>query len=746
MNIPHTPPDAVPPGAGSLDPALLQARLRLRTEVEIGHNPAKPGGTSVVEDRLRGKFFEIGNRERNIIEQFDGTRTVAEIASGLPAGGADPAELQAQNVQTVLSIAQWLIQQNLAVIADGDNTTRLLNQFRVMENQRTLALINVLCVKFTLLNPSHLLEKSRGLAQILFHPLCALAWCVLALVALGVCVGRWDEIAGGYAGILSGYRWVWLLLAWVGLKVVHESGHALACYRYGGRVTQAGVLLLLFTPMAWVDVSSCWKFNSRWQRIVVSFAGMYFELAIAFAAIIAWSMLPASSAVRDICFNVFLMASVTTVLFNANPLMRFDGYFMLTDSINIVNLYTKGQMWVRSLWSRIFFGIALPTGSPQSNAGPTERAMVPVYGILAAVWRLLIGVSLIIAASAMFYGAGILLALVAGVCWYGVPVAKSMTKMIAAAQSDSVNWRRFGTSLTVVLAVIAGCGWLLQSPATQSAPAVVRLKDERVMRAVQDGFVVNVCVRDGQAVVAGQPLVVLNNDELLLTVRKLEFELEASRTTARSLLERRELSRWQSEIDNQTKLQAQLLEHRTTLDQLTIRAPFDGIVFCREIDSLPGRYIPQGQPVLTLARNNSLEIVASLDQDNSSAIARVSANPVKAVFSGVPVTLCNVSAIRPRADIHPAHPALCVPAGGPLAVRPKAQNSEDGGQRESEFELLSPRFNIELQIPPAASSQLAPGQTGRVIFASQRHSLGVWGWISLTDWIRSKFRLATSAR
>jgi hypothetical protein len=148
---------------------------------------------------------------------------------------------------------------------------------------------------------------------------------------------------------------------------------------------------------------------------------------------------------------------------------------------------------------------------------------------------------------------------------------------------------------------------------------------------------------------------------------------------------------------------------------------------------------------LTVARNDSRKIIASIDQDNSSAIELVANQPVKAVFAGIPVTLCSVAAIHPRADTRPPHPALCAPAGGPLPVKGKTQHTDERSEPQDHFELLSPRFNIELQLPAGVDSLVTPGQTGRVIFASERHSLGAWGWISLTSWIREKVQIATTA-
>ena len=714
------------------------SKLQLRNDLNFCVESTRNDGSILIEDRLRAKFYEIGPEEYQTIRQFDGVRSVGEIA----LSAADESGTDAESrFRGVAEIAQWLILNNLAIVAGTDGSARLQAQSRKLDSQRVMSILNILSIKITLLNPTKWLERFGGFGRFVFHRLSAAAWCLLALFAGSVLVTRWDEFIAGYAGVLSGYRWIWLLLVWVVLKVVHEAGHALACHRYGGRCSEAGILVLLFTPMAWVDVSSCWKLKSRWQRIVVSSAGMYFELAIAFAAIVTWSILPAESTWRDICFNTVLMASITTILFNANPLMRFDGYFILVDVVGIVNLYTKGQAWTRGAFRKFLFGW---TPQQVTDRNTIESWAVPTYGVMAMFWRVLLGFSLIIGASVMFRGAGIVLGIIALVTWYGLPAFNSMMEIRKNAAVCPINRRRFSIVVgsAVLFALLAGL--VLQSPARKSAPAVVRLKGERILRAVHDGFFKTTFVHDSQQVHAGDQLVVLESENLALGICNLRLEIEACESKVRSLLDQKKLANWQAEVDNLANLRSQLAENILTQESMIVRAPFDGVVFCRNIDSMTGQFLHRGDTILTVAKNNSREIVASIDQDNSSAIELVADQPIKAVFPGIPVRLCIVSNINPRADTRPVHPALCAPAGGPLPVRhvAKSNSKED---HPTEFEFLTPRFNIELQIPDSVGDHVFPGQTGQIIFASQKHSLGAWAWLSLTEWVRKKVRLAAGS-
>ncbi len=722
---------ALSPRAGA-NAECLAARVRLRGDVRFTVNA--DGKLSLVEDAIRSRFYEVGQQEHAIIRQFDGRRTVGDIAAAI-----GPDEMAAG--QTVWAIAEWLVKNNLATIEGTDNAARLSSRVQQLQSARMLGWLNLLCIRIPVCRPARLLQRLDGLAKLLFNRWALLGWGVLMLAAGCVLWTRWEEFGAGYAGILSGNRWWWVLVVWIGLKVVHELGHALACQRFGGEVGEAGILLMLFTPMAWVDVSSCWRFPSRWQRAIVAAAGMYVELGIAAVAVLGWGWLDSHSPWRHACFDVVLMASVTTLLFNANPLMKFDGYFILSDITGIKSLYSRGQLWVREAWRNVVLG--WPVSNQDSNPN-WERWTVPIYGLLSLVWRVTVSMGLLVAASVLFHGAGLLLAILGGIVWIVIPAWTSWRDLKRTAATTPVNRKRLAWSTGIAGLAAVMFGAVLQSPSSKSAPAVVRLEDEKVLRARADGFVREVLVVDGQQVEAGQVLVRLESRELDLEVRRLELELESATIAARQLLDRRELAEYQAQQQALVNLQQQLDESRAQLEGMTLVAPISGVVWGRDLDSLMGHHMKQGTAVLTVAPGSGREIVASIGQDESASIGLSSNEPIRVVFAGLPVTGCQVKLISPRAELRPVHAALCAAAGGPLPVKTLARQEDgDGRESEPEYELLSPRINVELVLPPHLSDRVFPGQTGRVVFATRQHTLGVWAWLQLKQWLRAKIELAT---
>ncbi|MEM7457494.1 MAG: hypothetical protein AAF456_24385, partial [Planctomycetota bacterium] len=328
----------------------LGAVLKLRPDLHFEYRQQGESQFVVVEDTVRSKFFQIGTSEFKFIASLDGRRSAREIASLI--GEKDGTILSDEQV---VAICQWLLNSNLVFGDQVDNTKRLEIQAAARGRQQLMGYLNPISFKLPLFNPNKVLSRLQPFTGWLFSKWFVVAWLILASVAMRDLWTNWSSVESSSFGILAEGRWLWLLLVWVALKVIHEAAHGLACRKFGGEVPEAGILMLLFTPMAYVNVTSSWRFSQRWQRIAVAGAGMYVELFVAMLALVFWARLDAGI-LRDISFNIFIMGSVTTILFNANPLMRFDGYYIMSDMLGIPNLYPKGTRGTGEQVKRLLFG------------------------------------------------------------------------------------------------------------------------------------------------------------------------------------------------------------------------------------------------------------------------------------------------------------------------------------------------------------------------------------------------------
>lgn len=731
MNQPITNP-TLSPATPDPQQQWLEATLKLRTELKFDTRREGENTFVVVEDPVRSKYFQIGTTEYEFLAALDGQRSTADILSTINADGQTKI-----SPEQAVTISQWLVQSNLIISDTMDATNRIKTQLKAVNSQAWMNKINPISFKVTLFNPNHLLSAAHRWFDWLFSKWFFTLWIAVCLWALKIGYSQWPELKDASHGILSGTSWISLLVFWLLLKVVHEFAHGISCKRYGGEVPEAGVLFLLFTPMAFVNVTSMWRFSNRWQRIVVAAAGMYVELFISFIALIVWSN--ANGLTADIAYNVFLMSSITTVLFNANPLMRFDGYFILSDLVNIPNLYTKGTGWFGDRVKHVLLGTAK---TPNLFAAHESR-IVKCYGSLAFFWKISISIGLIIASSVMFNGVGLILGALGVVLWFGIPLMKQYQMHCGADARKPLNRGR--TLLSGVFAglIVAALFWILKAPATKSAPALVRFADETLLRSAADGFVDEVLIQSGDTVTQGQPLLRLRNDELTLELDSLTDEVEAVTIQQRIHRQQKELVLASVEAEKLAGLKKQLAEKQEQSQGLIVRSPLTGFAWRRNLNHLRGSFVQRGDELLTVAKRDTKELLVSVDQRDFESIQLNQNQPLRIVLPGVETFASTIERVDPRASNMPVHRSLCADAGGPLPLKPAPRNSHS--DPDESMVLLSPRFDVLVSLDAPMGQRLKSGQRGRAFFSAPAQSLGSYMFIAVEQWLKTKIEQATLA-
>lgn len=711
----------------------LQATPSLRGELNI--DLRKQGGRLVatIEDPVRSRFFQVGHLEYHFLMMLDGKRSVNGIVKAMQHGrGYDNFDVPA-----AIKICNWLSSMNLMDTPGASSTGRLCQAAQAREKQKLIGILNPVSFKIHLLNPDQTLERMLPCTRWLFTPFMLIAWILIGIFACSLVQSDYERFCHSAVGILAKDRWLWLMIVWISLKIIHEFAHGIACKKFGGDVPQAGLLVLLLAPLAFVNVTSSWRFSSRRKRMIVSAAGMYVELLVAFLAIVVWYYTK-SPWLSDLCYNVVVMAGISTVLFNANPLLRFDGYYLLADLLGIVNLYGKGQTWFNDRIRNFMFGFPLnPDVCPKQ-----ELRLVAAYGLCSFAWRVVLSISLLLVASTLLSGAGLVLAAIGGVFWVWMPISRNIQQIRATASETPIDRKRLGLFLT-------GCSLLvfigffgMQAPAVSRAPAIVQFKDERVLRAASDGFVRAIHVRDGQAVAAGQLLVRIENPELVQELDALQQGLESARIQARIHRQRSELSLQQAEQAKAESLQQQIEEMEIQVDALNLVAPFDGVVFQRDLFNMRGKFVKQGDVILHFADPNAKQILTSIDQEQIKAVKSQMDRAVRFTFPGVRTINASLTSIDPRATDVPIDTALTAAAGGPLAVQQASADDSAGGS-DDDYRLVHPRFTGKSRLNTDLSGQLIAGQRGTAFLCGRNVSVGGYFVLKCKEWIRGKLKSAT---
>ena len=282
--------------------------------------------------------------------------------------------------------------------------------------------------------------------------------------------------------------------------------------------------------------------------------------------------------------------------------------------------------------------------------------------------------------------------------------------------------------------------FVLKSPATKSAPAIVKFSDEQLLRAQTDGFVFKILVEDGQEVSKGQKLIVFENDELKVELEQLKRQAEEAGIEARINTQQGEHGLAQIAIEKQQGFVQQYNEKKSQLDSMTLTAPFDGFVFQRNLAHRIGSFAKRGDPLLTIGQASTKTVEVSIDQRDLESIRGNEGKSLRVAVPGLRVFNAVLTKVDPKATSQPKHPTLCANAGGPLAVRPVFSKETND---DSAFELLNPRFTVELELKSELGQKLQAGQRGRAFFATKRQSLGGYLMVAATDWLKSKIEIAT---
>jgi putative peptide zinc metalloprotease protein len=695
---------------------------RLRPDLRISH-AAGALAFHVLEDGIAGKCFELGAREAHCLLACDGQRTIGEILATQPQVVGLPP-LTGTDFQQLIN---WAMGKQLLLDHSDQAVGRQQATYRAQARSAWIKWTNPISISISLGSPARLLNVLAPKLDWIFD----VRWFPLAGMAVIYSLFCWYEHAEKFSShvvaIWADQQWLPLVVVWLWIKLVHELAHGVVARRYGSQVCDAGIYLILFLPLAYVDVSNSARLPNRWKRIHIAAAGMYVEIVLAAVAMIIWAW-TTNVMLASWMHAIVISAGVSTLVFNANPLMRFDGYYILADLLGIPNLATRGKQWVGSMVKRWCLGIhATPLMLPGY-----KRVIVAIYGIAALIWKIMLQVTLVIGAAALFYGLGVLIAALAILHYAMEPMMQLMR--FVRNERPWAKWKP--VNVVISMGVAGATAWLLTSiltgPVYLNAPAVVRYPAEKLVRVAAEGFVDSIDVHHGQKVVAGQRLAVLRNPNLLLQVQALELQLEQSEHHARLAREQADWSEFENCLRAAEGLRAQLSERRSEAENLELRAPCAGEVWHPELEQLLGQYIKRGTALMTID-DGQKELAISISQDDMAGASAWTDVEVQVLFPNLPMTRGKLVRVQPNASLSVPAPALARTFGGPLLVQPVASNDRakpkfvhlnvGTDQTTDELMLLVPRVTGIVEIPAQFQQQLPIGQTGSVFLPAHQQSL-----------------------
>ncbi len=667
---------------------VANQRPRLRSTVQTYRQQYRGQMWHVVRDPANNQFFRLNDAAYHFVGLLDGRRSVAQVWETCNEQLGDQAPTQNEAIQLLGQLyTSNLLHGELPSDAEG-----MFERYKKRVNREVRGyMMNLLFVRVPLIDPEHFLNRWLQVFGWVFSWFGFVLWAGILCAGGYFLIGRVGELWHQVNYVLNPDNLLFLYLSFGLIKAIHEFGHGFACKKFGrqsgsgGEVHTMGIMFLVFMPVPYVDASSAWALRSKWQRIMISAAGMYVELAVAAIAAIVWANTREGTLTNVICYNVMFIASVSTLLFNGNPLLRFDGYYILSDLLEIPNLSQRGKDYLYYLVKKFVYGVRRARTTAQSAA---EKRWLIAYAIASSIYRVFISVRILMFVADKLFFVGAIMAVVALVGWVFVPLGKWGKYLATSTELVRTRPRAVISTFVFFALIVGGLGaiWL---PDYERADGFVEPMELANIHAGAEGFVVEAS-RSAQLIRAGDPLVVTENLEL-------EAQLAAAEADRKILRRRLSIARTSEPAEFQaiksqiSARDAEISELNRQIGRLRIEAPIAGVWVAPQIDQLRGAFVRLGDFIGRIAETEHVIVRALADQTVGPRIDKKRYPRVEIRIKGRPdlYFMGTIVKVLPAGFERLPTPSMGYAAEGRLAVDP----SDPEGTKTTE------RF-FEVQIKP----------------------------------------------
>ncbi|MDY4375498.1 HlyD family efflux transporter periplasmic adaptor subunit [Pectobacterium carotovorum] len=683
----------------------------LRDELILHAGPANRDGSPswTLEDPLRGLYFRIGWAEMVMLSRWsmgNAAQIVAEV-NQTSALTLDDSDVQYFN---------RFLQANSLTRVSGDEAmaqfSRQVEQSRVSIWRKLLK--NYLFFRIPLWHPDRFLGATLPWIEPFFSRTFLKLTLLVAVLGLFLAGRQWETFKHTFLHFftLEGAVLAGLTLCFT--KILHEFGHAYTCKRFGARVATMGVAFLVMMPVLYTDTSGSWKLTRRRQRMAIGAAGMMTELVLAAWATLAWSFLP-DGMLRSAAFMLATTTWIMTLAINLSPLMRFDGYFLLSDGLQMPNLQNRGFAIGRWQMREWLFGLG--DAPPEHFPRWLQRTLV---GYAFAVWIyrffLFTGIAILVY-HMTFKLLGMLLFAIEIGYFVVMPVVNEVREWSKRRKDYRMN-RNMTTTLTVSAVVLL----LLMIPWQRGvyAPALLRAEQQSSLYMPVPAMIQRIDVQVGQPVRAGQTLFTLSSDALAHERQQLERQIATLNWQSTFQVFNKEAAGDHQRVkqEHEAALQKlQVLQRQS--EQLTVRAPIDGVVADMATPLETGEWLGQGEwlAVVTKPTGGLVEaFVSEKDWQRLRTGAKGTFYLQDVSRSSLPLTIVEIASTATR-DLNAA-PELASIYGGDIATLSDAQ-------RKLHPEQAVYRVLLSLPDDYRAQPQVL---RGTVVMDGEAQSLLIRGW------------------
>jgi putative peptide zinc metalloprotease protein len=695
---------------------VATVRVCLRGSVAAHRQSFQGQGWVILHDRLSSDWYRVSPDAYHFLSRLDGQQTVEEVWEASISADPERALTQEEVVQLLGQLNLSNLLQYDAQPSDDSLFDRLIKR---KSKERKALMMGFLSIKIPLIDPDRFLNRSLPAIRLIFSRWGLIAYLALLLWGAKALIDASDRLFDQSAGLLAPSNLGLLYLGFLVSKALHEISHAAVCKRFGGEVHTLGVMLLIFAPMPYVDASATWGFRSRTERVMVGLAGVAAELALAAVAAILWAN-TAPGTFNSLAYNVIFVASVSTLVFNLNPLLRFDGYHMLVDLIEMPNLFQRSRDQLKYLGERYL--LRLPQAQPAART-PREGVLLPLYGVASIVYWLLLMSTIVFFIAEEYLDLGVALAILLVIFSFVVPLGKFL-KYLATGPTLADHRAQAVFSTVAIIAVVMGFLSLVPLPDRVRVTGVVQAQASQQVHTGTEGFLVELLARPGSTVGAGQPLARLSNPSLDFEIRSVEMQLSALvaqeiRAVATAVADLAAISK------QKTAVEESLHDLHQRRDALILRAPLSGTWAAPQLIDAQGQWFARGSALGTVAQLGEWKFIAVLPQVASHVFKEeIQQAEVRLVGQEHHNLFTEPARVMPFEQGALPSAALGMAGGGMIAVSP---SDPQGLVAAEPFFRIEAVFGLGFQGMADQAVRLSHGQIGTMrLTLSSRPLLAQW--------------------
>lgn len=493
----------------------------LRSELTLikGAPTATGEATWLIHDPLQNRFIQIDRPAYEVFSYWADCNTITELLAQIQSHGT--IEIDEQDIS---SLIQFAIRNKLTDQTSSGAWKGLLNEQKIRaRSPLEWAAHNYIFFRIPLVRPQRFLERTLPTARLLGTPLAHAILVFIAILGLYLTSRQWDAFGATFQHVFAWEGAALIALAIVAVKVAHELGHAYCAVHYGCRVPTMGLAFMLMAPILYTDVTDAWRLTERRKRLIITAGGILVEFGIAAIALFAWAFI-AEGPLRSVAFTLAVVSLATSLLINLNPLMRFDGYYLLSDWLGIDNLQPRSFEITRWKLREWLFGFGLPCPEELSRR---HRTIMIIYGWAVWIYRLalFIGIALIVY-HFFFKVLGIALFIfeigyfIARPIWGELKIWYKMRDQIRRSRRTLVS---AGTLAACLIAGLVPWSTRVEIPAILEPQKIAKVYPAKPAR------IASIYVQQGQFVEAGTALVVLESPDIERDIQLARTKLRLAR-------------------------------------------------------------------------------------------------------------------------------------------------------------------------------------------------------------------------